>query len=390
MVYSRIALFILLGSSAYVGCGGESPSGSVDKQSGPTNVTGLNTSERVGEVLTTLSTPDGHTFEFGRTATGDLVVGENVPLGQRAVLEDPAMRGDVTDVYTALANGAEIPEVLKVAQAQAVASTAAAAKAPLAAPTKAPPTRTIIKTEATSGLTGNQSWFQSAICSQGTIQVCDLGSGSQNTQLYQWEHAPNFYAYALNDSSNTTAATMQEYVWNGSAWVHDWTSGAINPGSYWYFNWWNSGPVYRAADITIQSGPTGFAEGGVTPTCSAQGGVAGDLSGGPNPSVWGFNTNGFQNDTSHGTNVSISLSGDPYVVRYQGPLGIIGSNGIESGGKQIADSTCPEDNVYNSNNVFTVTFVGVTTGQTCTATTTNPWFSPNNCCASKGGANTHC
>ena len=232
-------------------------------------------------------------------------------------------------------------------------------------------------------LTSNQQWFQSTICSLGNIQVCDLGSGSQNTQLYQWEYAPNFYAYGLNDSSNTSAGTLNEFVWNGSAWVADWSSSAINPGDYWYENWWNSAPKYRAAEM-VDSGPGALGEGGVTPSCSAVWGNTqmGDLGGEFSYQDWGFSTSGFQFDINAETSVNIGG------VKYTCPAGPA-SNGVAHGAITVVDSTCPDDAVYNSN-PFTVTFTGKTTGQTCTTTVSAPFFAPANCCASRGGGDHDC
>ena len=335
---------------------------------------GLPPQGAVGTVLAKLSTQNGHTFIFGRSVRGDIVVAEGATVGVKPTLDASVTGTSVSRLYTELSGGVEAPEVLKAAE-EAAKSIGAAG---LIVSSAAPPKLTervapgfIFPPIVISSLTPNQQWFQAKFCSLPYISFCDLQNGSVNTSLYEWIYAPNYYAYGLNDSSNRRAANMYEWVWNGSSWQFDWASPAIEPGTYWYEWWWNTNPVYRATDLVFpDSGPTGFGSGGITPSGLE---VSYPI---PPSQTFNFNVGGaaFNTQFPNDAEVTCYVSGIRVTTFSTSLTGInVGVGGV-----------CEEQQWYNSN-PQAAWCQGNTTGQSVSTSVVAPYFAPANCCRSMGG-----
>jgi len=336
--------------------------------------------------LATLTTDDGRTIYFIQPAHGGIIVAETGPISVKPKLDQHITQQSLSKTYQELSSNAAVPFAIEAAEAEMQP----AAEAHIAAIATAPPKKetavsslSAISVNAVSTLTPTQSWFQSTFCSQNYTAYCDLGTGSQNTSLFQWTFAPNAYAYSVNDSSNTSPANMYEYVWNGSSWQFDWASPSINPGFYWNEFWWNSSAVFRAADLVVH-GPGGLGQGSATPSCAASylNLQNGDLGGEWLAQEWSFQATGFQNDPD------VRVTVGPVFVAYVPTTGI-SSGAIHEGGLNVTDATCADQAWYNST-PWTVQCVGTKTGQVATTTVLAPFFAPANCCASRGGGKASC
>jgi hypothetical protein len=305
-----------------------------------------------GETLATLER-DGHTFLFARSASGDLVVGEKMPLGDQPRLSHESV-GSILDVYASLANGAPAPGALREASlelAQHLIAPTADVTPPPAPETPAPSLHA--RALAPMALTAGQSWFQQYICSQSTIQQCVLQNGPLNTSRAMWVNTPNYYSYAYYDSTNTSTANLLEYHWTGSAWANDFVSPTLQPGDYWSFLWWNTNPVYRSTAISGY-GPEGLAMGGITPGFSASYTEFGGFT---------FHFGNFPNDQK----VRISINGYRDTAVYEPNLSInVGLQGACSPG------------AYNPN-AQAIVARGETTGQTATTYVNLGSFDPGRC-----------
>jgi hypothetical protein len=324
-----------------------------------------------GTVLATLSTAEGHTFVFGRSVRGNIVVGESAPIGTKPILDPTAVQAPASQLYTELAKGAEAPPILKSAE-EAAPTAAASLIAPSTVPPKAADPLSTVSVSPIPiiySLTPNQQWFQSTFCSSRYISFCDLQHGSANTSLYQWTFAPNYYAFGLNDSANQKPANMYEWVWNGSSWQFDWASPAIRPGTYWYEWWWNTNPVYRATDLVVpDTSPTGLSGGGITPE-NLQ--VSYDTA-----QEFNFNVGG--------PPFSTQFPNDAEVTCYVSGIRITTFSTSLSGLNAGIGAVCPQQQWYNPNPQGAVC-QGKTTGQTATTSVVAPYFAPANCCRSMGG-----
>ncbi len=204
-----------------------------------------------GRVLATVTSADKHTFVFGQSASGALVVAENAPQNEARVLDRDLTSGSITDVYRRLTNGVNPPASLVKAEAEAAKHDPAVSPVtpPVGNVLSSPPRRPEV----------NNDWFYNTYCTPSFIAVCDEQNGPINSSLGQWVYGGNFDVWGYNYPSNSGTAALLEYVWNGSSWTFDWISGTIYPGNVWY-EWWFNNPEYRSAELSI-SGFGGMAFG---------------------------------------------------------------------------------------------------------------------------------
>lgn len=392
-VRRRRALFATLIASSSLACGGagngapnagDGDSPSASSSAAPPSGQSPASTTNPATVVAKLALANGHTITFMRPPNGGVMVVEDGLVGDTPAITQEMSGSSTSDLYLQLSNGAPVPPELAAAERDAqTLGSGASPSAPTSAPPK-PATWTAESTILGSATTPTQTWFQQNYCSLGFIQYCNVVSGVANANLAQYVYTPNYYLYAMNDPTATTAATVVGYIWepNNGGWVENW-SGVVQPQHWIGEFWWSKTPMYSSSTMSNDPGAMVMAQGGVTPSCAAQylNLNYGDLGGEFLEEMWHVTSTGFQND-SYGTF---------YVGPIANSLDTVGLsvNGVVSGGLNITDTLCTDQAVYNSN-PWTVTCVGANTGQTATTTVVAPFFAPANCCASKGGSKRGC
>jgi hypothetical protein len=323
-----------------------------------------------GTVLATLAS-GGHTFVFGRSVRGDIVVSESAPAKEAPILRDGAAGRSATDVYRALSGGAEPPdELFRAASAASFRVVPSAPRAPEVAPRAAKSEDVIVFPFPL--YTAGQLSFQSTYCSLEYMSDCDLGSGDINDSLGQSIWASNYFAYGMEDATSTGTAAVVGFYWTGSAWNLDWISPTMYPGNTVYEYWWSSSPIRRASELAGK-GAGALAQGGITPGNL----VVTNLE----AQEFNFNVGGapFSTQFPNDSEVTCYVSGikittiDTSLVGINVNVGAVCTNQGEED-TQLQGAYCQ----------------GKTTGQVASTTVYAPYFVGGYCCKSMGGNNTSC
>ena len=321
-----------------------------------------------GKILATITTTNNHTFVFGQSAHGDLVVAESAPMAEKQILDRNVTSNAITDVYRTLTNGLQPPESL--VQAEAAAALHEESMSPVQPPVVAP--KRTLRPDV------NNDWFYQTFCTPNFVTVCDEASGTINASHGQWVYGKNFDAWGYNYPQNTQSAAMLEYLWTGYNWNFDWISGSINPGYYWYEYWFNASPVYRSTELTPQ-GMGGMAMG--SPALVATWTTAN--------SNFGINDgNGaLKGQWPHDSQINCHVSDGVYNINV-----VTFSTNLTGINVAMAPS-CPFLGEQDFN-TETMCCHGVSTGTTaCAVVSGDPvsqYFNPGYCCRSMGGNRQGC
>ena len=364
------ALAAVVATLSIPGCAVDATSAAEPETKAPAAGAAAPRAAQAGTVLATLAS-GGHTFVFGRSVRGDIVVSESAPANEAPLLRDGVAGRAVTDVYRALSGGAEPPdELVRAASAASLGAAPSAPRAPEATPRHAENADLVILPFPV--YTAGQLSFESTYCSLKYMSDCDLSSGDINSSLGQSIWASNYFAYGMEDATSTGTAAVVGFYWNGSAWNLDWISPTMYPGNTVYEYWWNSSPISRASELAGQ-GAGALAQGGITPGNL----VVTNLE----AQEFNFSVGGapFRTQFPNDSEVTCYVGGirittiDTSLVGINVNVGAVCTNQGEED-TQLQGAYCQ----------------GKTTGQIASTTVYAPYFVGGYCCKSMGGNNTSC
>jgi len=229
-----------------------------------------------GTIVAQVTTADGHNFVFGVAAlSGGMVVQESGKVGESPKLPGLINSGTgVAEIFNAVAGGASVPTALLTHNQ--VQRDVMLAERPFPGASYVPP----LPAQAPGKVhpmtwTTEQTWFDNNVCPGNnpsghniSVYVCLIGNTDINpTNFFYITDSTGYYNAALMDSSAVEGGNMLEYLWNGSAWNLDWTSGYIGLGDWMFGYWGDSGTHYRSTVLLEQGGFSGDPGGLAMGTC---------------------------------------------------------------------------------------------------------------------------